>query len=269
MNSLFFGAATSETGVTSGVWGQAISPDGRGVYGESIAEEGPAYGIYGTAESPEGRGVFGWATSPTGTNFGGRFVSQGDTGRGVFGAGTSETGANCGVWGQSNSTSGKGVFGEAISMTGTTFGVHGMSMSSSPIAAGVLAQGAGAAGAAALEIRGAIRVPATGAAGSFPAPPGPGAIIDSWAGPPPEHSHCIGGYRDVSIPNPYFSPSSIVLVTVRGAPPPPGSSLTAQVLGVASGTATVRVTVLGDGGLLPPFTYPPTPFTIDYLILKP
>ena len=63
------GEATSTTGYATGVRGESVSTQGRGVYGRASATTGPAYGVLGETFSPGGRGVFGLASNTTGANY--------------------------------------------------------------------------------------------------------------------------------------------------------------------------------------------------------
>jgi hypothetical protein len=84
-NLCVVGEATALSGVTSGVQGITMSPNGQGVAGVSQANSGFSSGVGGTSNSPNGAGVYGLGITPAGENFGvyGRSNAPG-VGWGVF-----------------------------------------------------------------------------------------------------------------------------------------------------------------------------------------
>ncbi|MCC6661997.1 MAG: hypothetical protein IT437_14065 [Phycisphaerales bacterium] len=140
-----FGIAAAQTGVTNGVYGQALSSSGRGVLGLASAGSGNGSGVFGQANSTTGRGVTGYAGATGGANYGVLGQSNSTGGRGVFGLANAATGLNYGVFGQSNSAAGYAGFFQGrgffsgnvgigaspsawrLQVTGQTFGVVGSS----------------------------------------------------------------------------------------------------------------------------------------------
>lgn len=100
------GYATSTYSYASGVSGTSFSPNrGIGVYGYAYETTGDNYGIYGQAKSATGTGVYG--ESP---KFGVYGTSTGNQGRAVVGEATGT--ASIGVRGIATNTSSTGVMGE-------------------------------------------------------------------------------------------------------------------------------------------------------------
>jgi hypothetical protein len=123
--------ATGNAGVTTGVWGETSSPNGRGTYGKATATSGPAAGVVGWSVSPDGYGVYGQNTATTGSNCGVYGQSDSNTGRGVYGFANAGSGHAYGVLGESASTIGYGVYGFASASSGTNYGVIGNTYSTS------------------------------------------------------------------------------------------------------------------------------------------
>ncbi len=107
------GEATSDYGVTYGLFGTSGSFSGYGVYGQA-----PVYGVYGKASAFEGFGAVGEATGENSTGILGKALSQNGTG-------VSGEGAGSGVYGWTPSSTGNGVYGKASSNTGENRGVFG------------------------------------------------------------------------------------------------------------------------------------------------
>lgn len=129
------------SGFTAGVYGEADSTQGSGVYGYVAATTGLTAGVYGVTNSNQGYGVRGATLATSGVAIGVGGTSGSTQGRGVFGAVDNSSGATLGVFGQAASTEGAGVSGYALATTGNTQGVLGQSVS--PQGAGVLGQGFG------------------------------------------------------------------------------------------------------------------------------
>ena len=127
------GVATATSGQTYGVYGQADSADGSGVYGYNPVGRGvyggstSGYGVYGhsgssygvTGHSSSGTGVYGTSNSGVGVHA----ESSGDSGYGVYALATGTNGA--GVYGSSPF---KGIVGVATSTTGIPYGVQGQAV---------------------------------------------------------------------------------------------------------------------------------------------
>lgn len=81
-------SATSGTIVSADVGtGAALTVQNGGLFGtaiqaQSLAETGTAWGVYGSAIAPQGRGVFGEAGGQTGSGIGVRGISYAPSGRG-------------------------------------------------------------------------------------------------------------------------------------------------------------------------------------------
>ncbi|MCX7992839.1 MAG: hypothetical protein N2651_04125 [Fimbriimonadales bacterium] len=105
----------------------------------SLSLSGFTYGVYGEARSSQGAGVFGVVTAGTGINQGVYGQAASNQGRGVFGHALSTTGLNYGVLGRTESAGGIGVGGLAVASTGTNYGVYGAT--NSPDGFGVYSQG--------------------------------------------------------------------------------------------------------------------------------
>jgi endosialidase-like protein len=123
------GNATATSGTTFGVFGQASSPSGFGLYATNTATSGNAVGMYGTTQSPTGFGVEGTnAVGGTGVFGEGTPGVSGTsasptTGYGVVGFQGSPPpppGNPAGVYGWSSSSNGYGVEGQ-----GSNIGVYG------------------------------------------------------------------------------------------------------------------------------------------------
>lgn len=283
------GAATAGgffDGPTYGVDGESAAgaSDSAGVRGiasySDILLAGTTFGVDGETRSGGG-GSAGVRGRATGSQLGGAtFGVDGSTNSFAFGAagvrGTTTTagaGGTAGVWGRDSG----GMAGD-----GATFGVVGESTSADFRSAAVQARGNGTAApgtpqAAALEINnGAIRV--TGMrrpAGTLIVPPGPWMEITSFLDDidccPSRHRHCIGGMREIILINDLITPGSMILLTVDGnyTGYPYATALTAQVVLKASGSATIRLCVIGGD---PNVFGPPPPgglLRVNYLILNP
>jgi hypothetical protein len=127
-----YGKATATSGPAGGVVGRSFSPDGYGVVGYNTATSGPAYGVYGQSTSPDGYGVYGWASATSGLTSGVHGESSSSYyGRGVYGEASATSGTTYGVYGQSASPDGYGVYGLASATSGTNYGIYGFTNSSS------------------------------------------------------------------------------------------------------------------------------------------
>ncbi|WP_162015840.1 hypothetical protein [Chloroflexus aurantiacus] len=85
-----YGRTTTETGISTGVFGETTSTSGRGVYGLAVANTGTTYGVYGGSISPSGTGVYGVATDTSGINYGVRGKSNSSNGYGGYFENTSD-----------------------------------------------------------------------------------------------------------------------------------------------------------------------------------
>jgi hypothetical protein len=124
------GLATAISGATYGVYGDADSPTGVGVYGKHDSTTGTAAGVQGDTDSTAvaAVGVLGQVTStgPGGNSAAVRGINNGTGGNGI-GVWGSHAGSGWGVYGTANSgigvrgvsTSGPGV--AAVSSTGNPF----------------------------------------------------------------------------------------------------------------------------------------------------
>jgi len=264
------GHATAETGDTRGVYGRASSDAGIGVFGDAVANSGNTFGVYGQTASDAGVGVFGHAIDDAGETRGVYGKAASNDGIGVYGISTAETGDTYGVYGEASSSIGIGVGGYATHDNGINHGVDGKSLSCSQIAAGIRAQGNGVAGpgtprAAALKIdNGAMTV--TGGV----RPAGTIAVTaDNWqalaSGKYPDengHSHTIGWRKNVTLTNPLIiADQSIILLTMEGYVPGTQGWF-AHVETKANGSATIRVTVVGQ-------SQPANAGRLHYLIINP
>lgn len=108
-----FGAASSSTGNTFGVFGRSNSSSGAGVTGRAVASSGNTVGMLGIADSPQGTGLSGQARADTGTAVGLRGISESNEGFGVIGNVVNGSGTVTGVLGQTQSNAGIGVRGES------------------------------------------------------------------------------------------------------------------------------------------------------------
>jgi hypothetical protein len=139
-DSAVSGNATATSGTTFGVFGQASSPAGFGLYAINTATTGNAVGVYGQTASTSGVGVRGSANATTGTTYGVFGGSQSPAGYGLYATNTATTGNAVGVYGTTQSPTGIGVEGtNNVGGTGVfgagTFGVTGTT--SSPAGYGV------------------------------------------------------------------------------------------------------------------------------------
>ena len=127
-----YGAATSSTGATNGVFGITNSSDGNadGVFGQATATSGGANGVTGETNAPNGYGVWGKAvsTDPSGVAYGvyGQSTSN-DAVHGLF-AGINGSGV-VGVANTSGSGSTEGAAGINMATTGPSNGVYGTTAS--------------------------------------------------------------------------------------------------------------------------------------------
>ena len=69
-NLSIVGEATATNGVTSGVQGTTVSPNGQGVAGVSQAPTGFSIGVSGTSNAAQGAGVYGLGASNVDENYG-------------------------------------------------------------------------------------------------------------------------------------------------------------------------------------------------------
>lgn len=138
---------TAGTGATYGVWGQANSLSGTGVFGSApTASSAVNSGVHGSSAGTNGRGVFGTATATSGSPYGVRGEAHAANGAGVYATNDATAGVGAGIHavstspsgsgvyaranysavnGQTNGTSGAGVLGFASAAGGTTYGVWG------------------------------------------------------------------------------------------------------------------------------------------------
>jgi hypothetical protein len=123
------GNAAATAGNTYGVWGQADSPTGVGVYGFARASSGSARGVFGRTSSTAGTGVYGWASATTGSTTGVYGWVDSTAGTGVMGNAAATAGNTYGVWGQADSPTGVGVYGFARASSGSARGVFGRTSS--------------------------------------------------------------------------------------------------------------------------------------------
>jgi hypothetical protein len=124
-----FGVALSATGSNRGVHGQSASATGTGVFGEATAGSGLNYGVSGESASSNGRAVYGNATAANGTTYGVYGQTAAAVGIGTYGVATATFGANYGVLGETNSSAGYGVFGlNSSGAAAPSYGVYGQSM---------------------------------------------------------------------------------------------------------------------------------------------
>ncbi len=128
-----YGHATNMVGVTYGVYGEAASGAGFGVYSDGNAkvegdlevtqsiQVGDSLGASGgVGAQHSARAVYGEATATSGISYGGRFQAASPSGRGVYGLAASTSGSPIGVYGACNSTLGYGVyFTGGLAGTGT------------------------------------------------------------------------------------------------------------------------------------------------------
>ena len=119
------GTATAASGTAIGVQGDAVSPNGIGVYGKASSTSGNSTGVRGDVLSPTGAAVVGVASDASTTG----------SAVGVYGLSTSAVGA--GVNGQASGASGIGVHGASLSTTGQGVAVQADVNSASAV--GVLA----------------------------------------------------------------------------------------------------------------------------------
>ncbi len=101
-----FGQSSAASGITQGVYGEAVSRQGTGVWGISLASSGVAPGVRGETSSTEGYAVWGVASATSGSNVGGLFRSSSTEGHGVIGSVLASSGVNYGVFGQTGSPDG-------------------------------------------------------------------------------------------------------------------------------------------------------------------
>ncbi|MFM9996373.1 MAG: hypothetical protein ACKVU4_11305 [Phycisphaerales bacterium] len=107
-------ASAFGSGITTGLWGEANSTTGRGVFGDATAASGSTYGVRGESASTSGRGVFGWATASTGDGWGVYGRTNSPNGYGVRGYASATTAAGdlpIGVFGEVATDRGYGVYG--------------------------------------------------------------------------------------------------------------------------------------------------------------
>lgn len=121
-------------GATNGVYGEARSTQGRGVFGTVSHPTGVTAGVYGESVSSSGRGIFGTATHPTGTTYGVFGQAASSSGRAVYGRASSGSGMTYGVFGRADSVSGRGVYGVATAVSGTNYGIYGQTNSANGFA---------------------------------------------------------------------------------------------------------------------------------------
>lgn len=137
-----FGDARATSGVNYGVFGQANSTNGTGVYGIAKATTGTTYGVYGKSASIDGVGVYGIASATTGSTYGVYGEAASPNGIGLYGLASGTTGVNYGVYGQSASNGGTGVYGYVNTTAGT--GVYGLAdLAGSSTSVGVYGRGDG------------------------------------------------------------------------------------------------------------------------------
>jgi len=100
------------------------------VYGYAAATSGTIYGVYGEAHSTYGAGVYGYsAPAVTSISSGVRGESYADQGRGVWGTAYGTSAQASGVLGNSFSEYASGVAGIAASTTGIAAGIFGQTYS--------------------------------------------------------------------------------------------------------------------------------------------
>ncbi|MCA9289622.1 MAG: tail fiber domain-containing protein [Phycisphaerales bacterium] len=109
-----WGHASHPSGGTNGVFGSASSTSGVGVYGRAWAGSGLCHGVLGQTGSTHGYGVFGFAPNRFGPNFGVRGETLSSEGTGVFGYANVYDGVNYGVRGSSNSFSGYDFYASGV-----------------------------------------------------------------------------------------------------------------------------------------------------------
>lgn len=72
-----WGYSPTASGITQGILGQSVSPEGRGVVGRAYSASGPAIGVVGESDSANGIGVSGTgATGVKGTSTGGGYAGH-------------------------------------------------------------------------------------------------------------------------------------------------------------------------------------------------
>jgi hypothetical protein len=139
VDSAVSGVAAAASGTTFGVFGQASSPSGFGLYATNIATSGGGVGVSGSSQSPSGTGVYGWnAVGGTGVYGSGTpgvygassSLTAGFGVLGLQGVGPPAPGNPAGVYGGTSSSVGYGVQGANASATGNAPGVYGSSSSS-------------------------------------------------------------------------------------------------------------------------------------------
>ncbi len=141
--SAFCAESQNTEGVTKGVFGQAVSPDGIGVSGLASCEWGPTKGVHGESSGFGGVGVSGLASAVWGGTKGVYGEVASTDGVGVKGYAPASSGFTRGVTGVAASTDAYGVFGHATATTGAANGVYGLAVSG---------DGVGVSGVASAEV---------------------------------------------------------------------------------------------------------------------
>jgi hypothetical protein len=147
-----FGHQTATTGISTGVTGQTLAPEGNGVFGINLANSGTSIGVRGASiNSPLGTGVFGGglkygvqgiADATSGETFGVYGNAASPSGFGVYGTSfytgvkgvaTSNTNLAIGVYGLTSSPDGFGLYGTSNSLSGYGGGVYGITGSTAGV----------------------------------------------------------------------------------------------------------------------------------------
>ncbi|AEP09958.1 tail fiber domain-containing protein [Micavibrio aeruginosavorus] len=147
-----YGRSWGTSGTASGVYGEAASAAGYGVYGVNSAA---GSGVYGTSTAASGYGVTGVANGAGGVGV--RGTTSSTSGVGVFGDNTAVSGTTSGVYGSAASASGFGVYGTnaasagigvgGVANAGAGIGVLGITSSTTAGATGVRGNSTGTSGA--------------------------------------------------------------------------------------------------------------------------
>lgn len=155
------GTAVFGRGHSFGLWGEATTAGGAGIYGTgttAIAASGEAYGVSAVASNEGGVGLYGTSTVINGSSYGVFGLSGASEGVGVRGENSSNSGQAVGVRGQITHASGTGIgvlgrapfYGIVGEATNSGVGVGGTSLTGTGIyghgVSGVLGSAAGNSG---------------------------------------------------------------------------------------------------------------------------